>query len=238
MASAEEFIELGFTWIRRAFEPHLARECRAVLSGEIGADEARPETWPDDYTSIERCFTAGPFAQIWRPEVRRAMDHLLGRDRYEPLDFFGWWAIKPPVLNWDGKLEGWHVDGLFQHRLDCREQGCVALCVFSDVPASTGGTALAVRSHHAAIEHLRRVGSTGASREELALAIGDPSDYEIVYTSGEAGDIMIMHPWLLHTGAPNLSDELRFVANPRVDLHEPKRGNADEPTALEQSCFR
>jgi hypothetical protein len=41
---------------------------------------------------------------------------------------------------------------------------------------------------------------------------------DIVELCGEAGDVVIGHPWLLHRGAPNRGERPRFMRVQRVRL--------------------
>jgi len=59
-----------------------------------------------------------------------------------------------------------------------------------------------------------------AARIDLAPLCGEHSvagvPVEIVELSGEAGDVVIGHPWLLHRGAPNRGERPRFMRVQRV----------------------
>jgi len=54
----------------------------------------------------------------------------------------------------------------------------------------------------------------------------DESFYEM---TGHIGDVVLMHPFMLHSVSKNLLRTLRVITNPPVSLKEPFRLNRDNP---------
>jgi hypothetical protein len=53
---------------------------------------------------------------------------------------------------------------------------------------------------------------------------------------GEAGDLVLMHPLMMHSGAPNRSGRIRWMGNPMVYMHaplDPLRRELDQLSAVE-----
>lgn len=170
--------------------------------------------------------------------LRLALDQLCGAGRWE--DFgLGWWMItfpdqaSPP---WEAAGK-WHVDGAsYQHHLNSRESGLLAVFLFSDIAPGEGGTALAKGSHKwiaRLLDDSEPRGVKGGAvsfhaRSHFAQQLetkpdGSVSDM-VVEVNGRAGDVMLVHPFLLHARSKNLGakgcDSVRFMCNPNIRLHQ------------------
>ena len=59
---------------------------------------------------------------------------------------------------------------------------------------------------------------------------------DFVEVTGEVGDVIIMHPFMLHASSPNHSGKVRFISNPPIILKEPlnlNRANKNDHSLLE-----
>lgn len=52
---------------------------------------------------------------------------------------------------------------------------------------------------------------------------------EFVEATGNAGDVYLIHPYMLHSAAPNPSGRPRFITNPPVAFKEPMNFNREDP---------
>lgn len=156
-----------------------------------------------------------------------ALDQLCGCQRWE--DFgLGWWIItfpdraEPP---W-GAAGKWHVDGAFyQHHVDSRESGLLAIFLFSDIAPGEGGTALSVGSHHWVARLLERNEPRGMKGGTVSFHARQFARERVVEVTGRAGDVMLVHPFVLHARSKNLGrrgvDSVRVMCNPNISLHHP-----------------
>jgi len=182
--------------------------------------------------------------------LRRAIDQLVGgRDMWkvESLNL-GWWAVSfpfPPTPS--GKIleeclgnessltnaefcwrehGAWHIDGNFQHHVDSAGVGLIPLMLFSDVKPQGGGTVLAAGSHHivAQLLYQNKNGHGLSSPLVSRLALERPATLSnTVEFTGEAGDVALVHPFLLHArgmnwGREGEEDSVRFLCNPNIEL--------------------
>ena len=77
---------------------------------------------------------------------------------------------------------------------------------FSDVLENGGGTAVAEGSHLTAASILASSGLNGMTSKELTDAVLNSGDsFPVVELTGSAGDIILLHPLLLHARSTNLS---------------------------------
>lgn len=123
----------------------------------------------------------------------------------------------------------WHKDGdFFRHFLDSPEQGLLVIALFSDVRTRGGGTYLACDSVPAVARFL-------AAHPEGVLPRGFPVEdiiagcRDFVEVTGEVGDVLLLHPFMLHTHSVNENEQARFIINPPVQLREPMRFDREPP---------
>lgn len=159
------------------------------------------------------------------PKVHHAVDQLCGKDSWEEFGC-GWWMItfpnqaEPP---WDAAGK-WHVDGAsYQHHIDSKESGLLAIFCFSDVAATEGGTALSAGSHVPIARLLEKNEPRGLKGGAVSFNARKFPRRRVVEVNGEAGDIMLVHPFLLHARSKNLGekgvDSVRIMCNPNIRLH-------------------
>jgi len=151
----------------------------------------------------------------------------------EPPSPDGW----APVNRRSERWRGWHVDiGPGQSTDAARSsaghpaQGCVLLLLLSDWAPGGGGTALSVGSHRWVASALRAAGSVShqvlnswvageAAARRAAGRLRRPQELpagaatELQQATGRAGDAVLMHPWLVHSGTCNGGDAPRLLLN-------------------------
>lgn len=142
-------------------------------------------------------------------------------------------------------LHGWHVDGdFFVHYLDSPEQALLVVPLFTDVPPrGGGGTALypagAREVARCLYEHPEGVcprlhprGSPGfRARGAPSLFNGiarGGADGDFAEACGQAGDVYLLHPLMLHSATDNPLRNVRIITNPPVSLKEPFRFDRED----------
>ena len=141
--------------------------------------------------------------------------------------------------------KGWHVDigpgfdtdwnrEISGHRF----QGCIILVLLSDCERGHGGTAFIPGSHRWVRAHLASSGPTphqdlnawcisNVARKFASGKLrysyqdsGDSDVHVITQMSGKAGDVWLVHPWLIHSGTCNLGPHPRVMANGMVRVRK------------------
>lgn len=146
-------------------------------------------------------------------------------------------AYQPPSR----QSPGWHKDGgFFRHYLDSPEQGLLTLIYWSDVPPQGGGTLVACDSVAPVARYLlAHPEGTILSEFNFGPLISECQD--IIETRGQIGDIVLLHPYILHASSQNLSGKARFLTNPPIHLKEPmnfNRENPDDFSLVERAILR
>jgi hypothetical protein len=134
----------------------------------------------------------------------------------------------------------WHIDGhIHPHYLDSKDPALIALMLFSDVEPEGGGTALCEGSHLVATQILVESGNEGLSSKELAQRVMNSREtFNIIEVTGKAGDVILMHPLMLHARSTNLSENtIRILCHPSISLKQPMNFNKElkDLSVLERS---
>ena len=226
----EQFYTRGHIILRECFSREVAREMTDKAFVRLGYDKDNPATWTEKrvHMPVLNHFPVQDFA----PDAYDAMCELVGgRERIEEprwsdgfIGNFGigaeraWDAPSPDVV-------GWHKDGdFFRHFLDSPEQGLLVIVVWSDIEPRGGGTFIACDSVPVLARFL-------AERPEGVLPGGfdfqerikECRDFEEI--TGRAGDVVLLHPFVLHTVSQNHNGTARMITNPPVHLKAPMNFN-------------
>jgi tetratricopeptide (TPR) repeat protein len=244
----EQFMVEGYVHLRGAFPRELAESIVAGAHRRLREDPRRwlagkqaepraaelagyhpedPSTWPEGRLDIlgERKFTMSEFS----PFAERAVFQLLGdaariRTRSWTSNLIAQYPRRVPVHSWvpTPDQESWHLDSPSTHtRLDQLHTGLLVFIVFSDLLPASGNTWLALDSP-------AKVARTLAAAPEGVDFCSDEAGPAITRTcerffelTGEAGDLLLVHPLMLHSASPNPSPRIRFLGNPMVYMQEP-----------------
>jgi ectoine hydroxylase-related dioxygenase (phytanoyl-CoA dioxygenase family) len=135
----------------------------------------------------------------------------------------------------------WHVDEFktSTYRLVSPLKAVQTIFLFSDVGPGDGATPIVRGSHRDVARMLAAVEPKGIEPgpdfQRRLEAMADSS--RIVSFTGEAGDVVMMHPFLAHGFGTNTGTRIRFGCNPLFELVEPlrlERGDAGY-SAVEQA---
>jgi hypothetical protein len=254
----EHFIEHGYVVVKGCLEPELARKWTDRAYERLGYDPNDPATWTEEIIWMDRENVA-PIENISAKAWGALCDVVGGADRIEDkvmeiesrhfttIDSREWsdafivnfrrgadqpWSPPAPESG------GWHKDGsFFRHFLDSREQALLTVVYWSDVVHQGGGTFIAPDSvRHVArflSEHPEGVdpGAFGPLIEQCE---------EFVELTGEIGDFIILHPFMLHASSNNHVGRPRFMSNPPIVLKEPmnlNRSDAADFSLLERATL-
>ncbi len=245
---AEQFVEKGYVVLNNCFDPSVAQSWTEQAFERLGYDPHNPETWQKPIVWLDHknkmsvqdlapkawgaiCDIVGGEEQIDGDTKYIQSQHFTCIEPFKWSDAFvvnfrmgadqGWKAPSP-------EHKGWHKDGsFFRHFLDSHEQALLVIVVWSDIAHQGGGTFIASDSIEVMakffLEHPEGI---------------DPKDFdfpsliaqckEFVEVTGKVGDVIIMHPFMLHASSPNLSGKVRFITNPPVILKEPLKLDRDK----------
>lgn len=116
----------------------------------------------------------------------------------------GWIHVRLPISDASQFEHRWHVDGghFSPHLLTSPEQSVVVLPMLHDIALGGGNTVVLPGSHHYMAQLLHRQGCDGLPKKVTQdcrkLGRAWPKRKEIAPC--QAGDVLIMHPMLVHAG--------------------------------------
>ncbi len=243
----EHFIAHGYVVVKDCFSPQSAERWVDRAWVRLGYDRADPAQWVEKrvHLSTQEVVDARDFA----PRAFAAAVQLLGgEDRIELPWSWGDGFIANLGVGDDrpwqaptAEMEGWHKDGdFFRHFLDSPEQGLLTIVLWTDMLHQGGGTFLAPDSVPVVARYL-------AEHPEGVL----PTDFdfraltrqcrELVELTGDVGDVVLLHPYMLHATSQNVIRHGRLITNPPIALREPlqfDRDDAGSYSAVELAVLR
>jgi hypothetical protein len=242
----ESFLQRGHVTIPQCFTRADAQPWLDEAWIRLGYDPDDPTTWTESRVHMpsRRHVEVKDFA----PKVWRAACELLGgEERVERPYTWGDGFIVNLGLGADREWEppaqrstGWHKDGdFFRHFLDSPEQGLLTLALWSDIEPRGGGTFVAADSV-APVARLLADAPEGILPDDFDYddLISQCDDF--VETTGRLGDVVLLHPFVLHAVSQNHRGP-RFITNPPIALREPMRFDRPDPadrSPVEQAVLR
>ena len=247
-AEAAHFVEHGHVVIKAAFPKEMADfACESAwteLEANYGVERTDPATWDGVSTGRGRMRgyvrTRGTGARfLLETHAPRAFaaqaDVVGGADRLPNSGKALSWgdavvgnlrvpdgpAWQPPAA----RQPGWHKDGHhFRHFINSPEQGLLTVPIYTDILPRSGGTFIACDSI-APVARLLAQCPAGVHPDGTQAGYLIPGLIEqcsdFAELTGEAGDVVLVHPYMLHRVSVNPSNRPRFIANMPVVLAEP-----------------
>ncbi len=232
---ARQFLERGYIVVRDCLPRDVMDEWIHRAWVRTGYDPQDPSTWEKPRFHIPN-YQYREMKDL-APRVWAAVCDLVGGEE----------RVKQPAKMWDGFIinfnlradepwrapspesPGWHKDGdFFRHYLDSPEQGLLTLVYWTDVAPHSGGTFVACDSIGPVARYLLdHPEGTTLKEFNFGSLIHQCHDFE--ETTGRAGDIYLLHPFMLHAASQNLSGRPRFLTNPPIQLEEPMSFNRENP---------
>ncbi|HEX2316256.1 MAG TPA: phytanoyl-CoA dioxygenase family protein [Thermomonospora sp.] len=234
----DAFVQDGFVRIDGAFPREIAEECREIIWRDIDADPDDPATWPRPVVARPD-YAQEPFrAAVDTPRLRAAFDVLVGPGRWTPRTSLGGFVIRFPGDE-PAVVDGWHIDVSFPGddpdarptdymtwRANVESRDCALRMFFllSDVGDDDAPTRLRVGSHLDAARVLEPEGPAGLDARELARRADAATAHRpVAFATGNAGDVYLCHPFLVHAGQPHHGTRPRFLGQPKLAPSQPLR---------------
>ncbi|WP_309719292.1 phytanoyl-CoA dioxygenase family protein [Armatimonas sp.] len=223
----EQFLTQGFVVIKNAFSREQAAHLSRDVWTRLGYNPEDKATWAKN--RIHMPTLSSVLVQELAPRAYGAICELCGGE--ERLTSARWGdgfivnvGDESHTTSWEppsASVPGWHKDGdFFRHFLDSPEQGLLTIVLWSDVLPTGGATFVAADSVPVVAKHLAAhpegIRPDGFDFQELVAQCS-----QFLEATGEAGDVYLMHPYLLHASSKNALRLPRLITNPPVHLKEP-----------------
>ncbi|MFD0481837.1 hypothetical protein ACFQ46_04445 [Kineococcus sp. GCM10028916] len=243
----QQFLDTGYVVLENCFDAASAAPIVDRAWDRLGVDRDDPATWdrPRVHLPSLEHVDAAEFA----PTAFAAACQLLGgEDRVRTPWHWSDGIIANLGVGADrpfdppsAEVGGWHKDGdFFRHFLDSPEQGLLTIVLWTDVHSRGGGTFVATDSVGVVARFLAEH-PEGVLPEELQQTPLIRECREFVELTGRLGDVVLMHPFLLHATSQNVLRAQRLITNPPLSLREPMDLDRDDPSTsspVEQAVLR
>jgi ectoine hydroxylase-related dioxygenase (phytanoyl-CoA dioxygenase family) len=236
MLTADEldvFERDGIVKIPSGFSADAAARMRDTLWSELsarhGMDRDDRSTWTAlRPTGLKTTKSSRAALAILGPKVRSALDGLLGA-WVEPQHAGQVLVTMPEGVPWSVPHRQWHTDVGFEEPAEAVK----IWALLGDIEPGGGGTPQVAGSHRIIERFLSGTGErefkavrdqvlrsdpwfrnlTSEQREvdPMAPAELDGLPVRVVELTGQAGDVYLTHPWILHSIAPNATDTPRMM---------------------------
>ncbi len=247
----ELFMKDGYLVIRDVFPKEITDRIIPLICKELKIDINNPSTWPRHLVTLQKVLQKQKnklpsnwhkftpvvvlrkelntelLDEIYTERYKGIIDDLCGHGRWKQNSGIGHWPILFPIFkgqSWQPLEGGWHLDGDFK-RLSINsagDWGLILMHLFTDIQLGGGGTAVRLGSHHYTARILAEAGPHGLERDELIIRLLTATRHlpvkEII---GNNGDLILMHPWIVHTSSLNTGEQLRIAANKHISLYAP-----------------
>lgn len=245
---AEHFMQRGYVVVRDAIPREFLAEQSERMWVRLGYDPADRLTWTeaDGWPWGEGLVRLGPRdhwdASVLAPKAwSAAVDLLGGEERIaQPWLWSDALIVNLGVMAdapWTGPTRespGWHKDGdFFHHFLDSPEQALLTLVLWTDM-RSQGGATFIVPDSIRAVARFLAARPQGISYDELrdAYPMLLRSCSEFIEVEGRAGDVVFLHPYMIHATSQNVRRDARAVTNPALHLKQPMQFSRPDPREL------
>jgi hypothetical protein len=246
-AQVEEFLNRGYIVLHDCFPCETAEAWTSLAFTRLGFDPNDSSTWERPQIHMPASLRVewkefmskawGAACELVGGEDRLKQPCLLGNSFI--VNFYNgadrdW---QPP----SAQSPGWHKDGdFFLHFLDSPEQALLSLIIWSDIDHQGGGTFVAGDSvapvARLLAAHPEGIRPGGFDFKAMIAECRDFTEF-----TGRAGDVVLLHPYILHASSQNASGKPRFLTNPAIQLTEPMkfhRANPDDYSVVELAVLR
>jgi hypothetical protein len=216
------FVRDGFVRIEQAVPADVVDACASLLWDEIEAEPDDPGTWVKPVYWVAS-MAQPPFAEAaTAPVLLDAFDALVGPGRWQPRRALGAFPLRFPHVE-EPDDAGWHIEGSYTPpgknsyftNIHSSYRALLMLFLFTDVDRDDAPTRIRAGSHMDVPQVLRSYGDPGASGTVLSPKVAAASEHRpVTFATGEAGDVFICHPFLVHAAQPHHGTRPRFIAQP------------------------
>ncbi|KFY32256.1 hypothetical protein V493_00371 [Pseudogymnoascus sp. VKM F-4281 (FW-2241)] len=235
----ENFMKYGFLRLENCFPAEKAQDWTKNVWQRLGMDPNDKSTWTSERTNMPMHRTES--VETFAPKAWNAICELLGGEERVAKESAAWGdslIVNLGTPEWEGKfphpkeLDGWHVDGdFFMHYLDSKEQGLLVIPLFTDIRDNCGGTMICpdaiphiakhLYTHPDGVSPLMVPRGEQPKHNDLGWyseVVNQCSDFREM--TGSIGDVILMHPLMVHSASRNSLRVPRMITNPRVEIKE------------------
>lgn len=246
----QSFLDDGYLVVKDCVDPALAERWIDEAYRRLGYDRNDPSTFAKDIIWMDHKNEL-PIREISTKAWDALLDVVGSEDRLEDEVFYlpksghftyiksAYWSdafivnfhrgADEPWQEPGRHSKGWHKDGsYFRHFLDSREQALLTIVAWTDMRHQGGATLIAPDSVRV-IARLLCEHPEGVAAKEFDYPALLSQCHRFKELTADAGDFIILHPFMLHASSNNVLRRPRFMSNPPIMLKEPMNLNRENP---------
>lgn len=249
----EFFIEHGYLRIPKAFSRAIAEKVQQAVE-KLCMDQCNTPQLDIEAIKLQSEFSQGffrpgkkltgmPAIGMNSERVFRALDIVIGKNHYSADDFkaHGLFTMTFPGFTqrpWRAPANAgsWHIDNGIRfekfYSLESARCACVPVFLVTDVKPEGGATACVPGSHKVLSALFKKFGYLDYPQMRSICELMASTAENIHTLHGEAGDLVIMHPFLAHSPSANTESTTRIMSNTALGL---ARGRNYDPTSAYMS---
>ena len=247
-----QFRRDGYVAVRNAFSAEIADEVRnEVLRTLVVEQNAVLDDPGTPRLTVSR--RANPvFAKMNTARLLAAIDAVAGPGLWDKshLDTHGnFWVTFPGFhgRRWEPPMGvgRWHIDLGFDSRTeyDLSDGNCALVTAILITNSNAGGGAtVALKGSHRLVGRLLAMAERAVPRWQItAFCESYLSRWslaeQVVELTGAKGDVVLMHPLLVHSASANTGTEIRIMTNTGVGQIRPRHLNGGPGQSLIEECL-
>ena len=239
-AQIDHFLQFGYLVLPDCFSREFAQDWTDGAFTRLGYDPNDRATWEKPIVHMPTAHS-GLMSEIAPKAWQAACELLGGEERVAPcyvgdamiVNFHK--GADLPYQMPSPEAKGWHKDGdFFRHFLDSPEQGLLTIVIWSDIEPRGGGTFVACDSvapvARLLAAHPEGILPNGTPEASFGSLVHECENF--IELTGRVGDVVLIHPFILHASSQNHSQKARFITNPPISLLEPMQFDRENPADL------
>lgn len=211
----------GFVRLEEAFPRQLALECQDILWDQLPESPTDPGSWDRPVARLgsqqDPAFERAAQSPRWVAAIHEVAGPLA-----DPTPWIGGsFAIRFPI-DGDPGDDGWHIDGSYLGddgwwwaNYWSKDRALLMLVLFSDIGTDDAPTRIRVGSHRYIRDLLMPYGDAGVNHQHLTFP-GEVDACPVAHATGQAGDVYLCHPFLVHAAQRHRGHQPRFIGQPGV----------------------
>lgn len=218
------FIEDGFVIVPNVFPNHLAKDILSLVLSELQSGNQATSSPESNFIILKKVFYNETISQVFTKKYIGIVNQLCGTERWEYDEGIGHFFINYPVnkKKWEPVQNSWHVDNNTEYQnITSQKLGLITFHLFTDILPGGGGTAIRLGSHKYSARILSEGGYKGLKEVDFSLqAVKATRHLPFIEITGQAGDVLFMHPLTVHTRSLNISNNIRVIGHKFFHLFE------------------
>jgi hypothetical protein len=235
----DRFLEEGFLRLPGVVPKAVVEAGVKVIWNDLGQSPHDQGSWTQPVIALVPSDVRPFEAAFKNPRLFAAFDQLVGVGAWLPRPHLGLFKVRFPHPSSPDDT-AWHIDVSFppegssrevvdldfsqwKVNVNSRDRALLMFFLYSDVDTDDGPTKIRVGSHLDVPRCLASVGPEGISESEGLFTLVEQASESrpVAFAMGNAGDVYLCHPFLVHAAQPVKGNRPRVMSQPPLASRRP-----------------